>query len=122
MFRLAVAGLLLALTGCGSSTAGDLPALTQRLEQVDAAAVADDRKALEAAVRGLLRAVDDAEAAGDLEATRADRIRAAAGALLAAARETPPPEESEPAPEETTTPPPPSDDEDKDDEEEEDDD
>lgn len=104
--------------GCGPSTGADIPALANRLERVDAAAVADDPEALASAVAGLLRAVDDAESAGDLNDTDADRIRTAADALLDAAE---PDATSGPSePEESTTPPPPppgGDDEDEDEKE-----
>lgn len=113
----ALLALLLALGGggCGSGAGDDASALTTGLERVDAAAVADDRQALASAVAGLLRAVDDAEAAGDLSASEAEEIRAAADALLDAADPSPPAGPSEP--EESTTPPPPPPDNDEDGEE-----
>lgn len=109
-----VGGLLIVLvafvaTGCGSSSGAPTPALSNRLEQVDAAAVADDPEALAAAVAGLLRAAEAAESAGDLSAAAGDEIRVAAEALLDAAEpeasESPdsPPTSAEPA---TTSPPP----------------
>lgn len=111
--------LLLAGAGCGSSTGDATPALTTRLERVDAAAVADDPEALAAAVAGLLRAVDEAEAAGDLGGAAAQRIRAAAEVLLDAADTAGPAEPSEP--QESTTPPTPPSDSDTDDKDDKDD-
>lgn len=108
--RLAPALLALILVlvggGCGSETGAATPALAAGLERVDTAAVADDPQALSSAVAGLMRAVDDAETAGDLDAADADQIRAAARALLDAADDAPPTNPSEPK--DSTTRPSPS--------------
>ena len=106
---LLLAFLALVVTGCGSSSGAATPALSNRLERVDAAAVADDPEALAAAVAGLLRAVEAAESAGDLSSADSDEIRGAAEALLAAADpETPQAPDPTPTPSEpaTTSPPP----------------
>ena len=100
------AALILVLTGCGTAEPDPLSA---RLGEVDAAAVAGDSDALESAVGGLLAAVDDAAAAGDLEPTRARRIREAAQALLTAAADPDPAASEGPTP--TPAPAPPVDDE-----------
>lgn len=107
----------LAAVGCGSGSGAATPALSSRLERVDAAAVADDPEALASAVAGLLRAVQAAETAGDLSAADADEIRTAADALLDAAEPDSPDSSVSPStPEESTTTSAPPTDEDDDDE------
>lgn len=100
MIRLGVVGLTVALslvvTGCSATPAvQQVPALEQRLAEVDAAAAAEDPATLEAAVEALLATVEDAEAAEQLDAGHADRIREAAETLLAAMPE---PRQPEPNP------------------------
>ena len=108
---LVVVIVALGAAACGTTPGADLQALTTQLEAVDAAAVADDDEQLESAVGGLLRAVDEAEAAGDVSSAHADRIRKAAEALLEAAAPAEPKEPKEPK-EPTSTPPPDEDHED----------
>lgn len=105
----------LGTSACGDSSGADTP-LTTQLDAVDDAAVAEDADQLVSAVGNLLRAVDDAEAAGNIDSARADRIRRAAEALLEAAAPAgrrPPTEPAEPPT--ATTPPAPEDDEEEDD-------
>jgi len=98
--------VLLGATACGDGSGAGVAALTTQLKTVDAAAVADDPEQLQSAVGNLLSVVDDAEAAGDVSAAHADRIRTAAEALLEAAAPTdrrspqPPKESASPPPEE----------------------
>ncbi len=115
------------LTGCGddATPAQQVPALTDALARVDAAASADDDARLRRAVAGLVRVTEDAEQSGDLDTDDADGIRDAAAALLDAAGlaspADPDPTSSEPVeplePSETTTssaPAPPEEDGDED--------
>ena len=99
-WRTALPAALLALvaSACGASApAEDVPELVQRVAEVDAAAVARDPGQLDAAVADLVATVDDAEAAGELDADEAERIRAAAESLLAAAPEPDAPQPAEPS-------------------------
>jgi hypothetical protein len=96
-----VLATVLLVTGCGGGTASEVPpSLTGPLERVDRATVTGDPDAVAPAVRSLLRAVEDAESEGAVDADRADRIRAAAAALLEAVRS------AEPSPEPTRSPAP----------------
>jgi hypothetical protein len=89
------------VTGCGGGTASEVPpSVTGPLARVDRATVTGDPDAVAPAVRSLLRAVEDAEDEGAVDADRADRIRAAAAALLEAVRS------AEPSPEPTRSPAP----------------
>ena len=104
----------LGTSACGDSSGADTPPMITQLEAVDDAVVAEDAGQLESAIGNLLRTVDDAEAVGDVDPARADRIRRAAEALLEAAAPTsrPPTEPTEPTePSTATTPPPAEDDE-----------
>ena len=96
----------LVLGGCGSDeTAADkVPALGDRLEEVDDAIVDGEYDAARETLDELVRVASQAQADGDLGAREADRILAAAAELAAAL----PPEEEEPEeePEETETPTP----------------
>lgn len=105
--------LTLGAAGCGSTTTTALPALESRLERVDAAAIADDPQQLESAVAALLRAAEQAVAAGDLTGADLEQIRSAAEALLAASGPAVPAPTDRPTDEATS--PPPTDDTDEDD-------
>jgi hypothetical protein len=111
------AGVVLLASGCGSETspADDVPALATSLDRVDEAIATGEYDAARDAVAKLTDVATRAEAAGDLDAARADRIVAAAEALLAAF-----PEPEAPPSEPTPDPTPGEDDgEDNDDDEEE---
>lgn len=103
MIRLCAAALAmatsLAVTGCGATPpVQQVPALEQRLADVDAAVASGDPDALETAVESLVDTVDDAEAAEQLDAGHADRIRDAAETLLAEVPEPEPDQPVEPSP------------------------
>ena len=76
--------VLLGTSACGDTSGSAGATLSPHLDAVDAAAVTEDPEQLTSAVGNLVRAVDDAEAAGVVSADHADRIRAAAEALLEA--------------------------------------
>lgn len=112
---LAIATLVL-LAGCGDATApaDAVPELSDRLAAVDDAVVARDDAATRAALDDLVRVTREAEDAGELDASQADAVLAAAGRLedLLAV-----PAETEPTPEESATwTPVPEEDEDDSDE------
>ncbi len=79
---LAVATLVL-LAGCGggASPVEAVPALSDRLTAVDDAVAAGDDAATRAALDDLVRVTRQAEGAGELDASDADDILAAAGQL-----------------------------------------
>lgn len=87
MRRGLLAGLLLAalLSGCGAADrpAEAVPALADRLEQVDAAVVAGSDARTREAVTALVDDTEAALASGDLSRDQADAITTAAEALLA---------------------------------------
>jgi ribosomal protein S20 len=115
-------GLLLVTAlsaGCGGdrSAADAVPALSTRLDKVDAAIVDHDDAAARAALKSLAATADRAERAGDLDEDQAARIDDAVAALLARLAESEPsapsdgesssgpPETSQrPEPESTSTP------------------
>lgn len=105
----AVACALL-LTGCGAdpAPADAVPALSDRLEQVDAAVAADDPERIRTAVDRLVATAEQARDSGQLDDGQVDAIAAAAEALLA---ELPEPEPATPSTPETSAPAPPEDDE-----------
>ena len=112
MRRGLLAGLLLAalLSGCGAADrpVEAVPALADRLEQVDAAVVAGDDARTREAVTALVDDTEAALASGDLSREQADAITTAAEALLARLEEPSGSQGSdqEPTPTPTSEPPP----------------
>lgn len=117
----AAIAVLLLLPGCGDDTspADAVPELSERLAAVDDAVAAGDDEATRAALDDLVSVTREAEDAGELDASEAEEILAAAGHLEELLPEAVEPEQT---PEESVTETPAPEEDDSDSEEGEDED